>query len=295
MTPLAATSVRRPASGSGHATLSALALLVALLCAATPSLAAKPGSGTQAAGGQPPEIHRATVNYSDRTLVLQGIHLITGSAGSPQYPTSITIGGELVAIDEAASSSATDFASNRGPLVIPFDNILSALAALVTGGALPPQMNLVLKVATAGGTVSFTSYVEQSIIEVSSPEPPPSTGSCPCTPLYDQHYDALWALLWPTCTAPGTSNASVIVPTEQYIEAQYIDEPSVTYVTISSDSSISPRNSGSGNFVSSCSVRTDGDAFLAGPLPVSDEDHAACVADIIAREPICRGGNWLDP
>ena len=90
---------------------------------------------------------------------------------------------------------------------------------------------------------------------------------------------------------PGT----LIVPTEQYIEASYIDELRVRYVTISSDSSLSARNSGSNNFANTCSARTDNDAFLAGPLPVSDEDHAACVADIIAREPICRGGNWLDP
>ena len=235
------------------------------------------------------------MNASDRILLLQGIHLITGSAGSPEYPSAVTIGGQAVAIDEAASSAATDFSTNRGPLVIPFDNILSALASLVTEGALPAQLNIVLKVTTSGGEAALTSYIEQAIVEVSAPEPPPSTGSCPCTPLYDQHYKALYALLWPTCTAPGSSNASMIVPTEQYIEASYINELTVSYVTISSDSSSSPRNSGSNNFVSSCSVRTDSNAFIAGPLPVSDEDHAACVADIIAREPICRGGSWLDP
>jgi hypothetical protein len=42
-------------------------------------------------------------------------------------------------------------------------------------------------------------------------------------------------------------------------------------------------------------VRTDGGAYLAGPVSISDDDHDNCVADIIAREPICRGGNWLDP
>jgi hypothetical protein len=101
--------------------------------------------------------------------------------------------------------------------------------------------------------------------------------------------------LWLTCTAPTTSNATVIVPTEQYIEASYIDGRTAWSITISSDSSISPRNSGSTNYVSSCSVRTDGGAYLAGPISVSDNDHDNCVADIIAREPNCRGGNWLDP
>lgn len=260
-----------------------------------PVNAAKPGSTTEAASGQTPEIHRAEVDYAERTLVLEGIHLVTGSAGTPEYPASVTIGGEIVAIDETASSDATDFSTNRGPLVIPFDNILSALGSLVSDGALPPEINFVVRVTTAGGEVVFTVYFEQSVIEVSAPPPPPSTGTCPCTPYYDQYYNALYALLWPTCTAPGSSNTTSIVSTEQYIEAQYIDELMVRYITISSDSSISPRNSGSTNFVSSCSVRTDGNAFLAGPMPVSDEDHAACVEDIIDREPICRGGNWLDP
>jgi hypothetical protein len=273
----------------------ALAFLIAILCLTTPVRAAKPGSDTQAASGQPPEIHRATVRHADRILELQGIHLITGSAGSPEYPSAVTVGGQPVAIDESASVSATDFSTNRGPLIIPFDSILSALASLATDGALPAQLNIVFKVTTPGGEIALTTYIEQPIVEVSTPEPPPSTGTCPCTPLYDQHYKALYALLWPTCTAPSSSNASLIVPTEQYIEASYIDELRVRYVTISSDSSLSARNSGSNNFANTCSVRTDNDAFLAGPLPVSDEDHAACVADIIAREPICRGGNWLDP
>ncbi len=147
----------------------------------------------------------------------------------------------------------------------------------------------------ASGTVRTTAYIAQPILEVSSPPEPPSTGSCPCSNLYYQYYTALYALLWLTCTAPTTSNATVIVPTEQYIEASYIDGRTAWSITISSDSSISPRNSGSTNYVSSCLVRTDGGAYLAGPISVSDNDHDNCVADIIAREPICRGGNWLDP
>lgn len=249
---------------------------------------------TQAAGAAAPEIYRSSVDYPGRILTVHGIELITGSAGSPEYPLEVTIGGEPVAIDQAASTAATDFASNKGPLVIPFDDILTAMSALVVDGAIPAEINFALKIVTAGGTTSASAFFAEAVVQVSSP-PPPSTGSCPCSNLYDQHYNALYALLWPTCTAPGSSNASSIVPTEQYIEATYIDELMVRYITISSDSSLSPRNSGSTNYVSSCSVRTDGGAFLEGPVPISDEDHSNCVADIIAREPICRGGNWLDP
>lgn len=270
-------------------------LLLALLAASAGVQAAKPGSTTQAVSGSPPEVYGAGADYSARTLTVRGIHLITGSAGSPEYPLEVTLGGQLVAIDQAASSGATDFGTNRGPLIIPFDTILAALPALVVDGAIPAGINVAFKVVTSGGTVTSSVYLAQAIVEVSSPPQPPSTGSCPCSALYDQYYTPLYALLWPTCTAPGSSNATSIVPTEQYIEASYIDELMVRTITISSDSSISPRNSGSSNYVSSCSVRTDGGAYLAGPEPISDEDHANCVADIIAREPICRGGNWLDP
>ena len=292
MTPLAKCQMKT--SGSVIGALGYFVLLTMVL-ASFEVQAAKPGTTTQSASGEPPEIFRTHVDYVARTVNLQGIHLIAGSAGSPEFPSSVTLGGEGILIDEVASSTATDFSGNRGPLIILFDDILVAQAALVIDNALPPEINFAVSVTTAGGVVNTSVYFEESVFEVSPPEPPPSTGSCPCTPFYDQYYKALYALLWPTCTAPGSSNASMIVTTEQYIEAQYIDELVVRYVTISSDSSLSPRNSASANFVSTCSVRTDGDAFLAGPLPVSDEDHAACVDDIIAREPICRGGNWLDP
>jgi hypothetical protein len=271
------------------------ALLLALALSATVLQAAKPGSTTQAASGSPPEIYRSSIDYTGRALTVHGIHLITGSYGSPEYPLAVSLGGAAVAIDNETSRDGTDFGTNKGPLIIPFDNILVALPALIVDGALPAEINFVVKIATAGGTVIATAYLAQPMLEVSSPPEPPSTGSCPCSNLYDQYYTALYALLWPTCTAPGSSNATSFVPTEQYIEASYIDELYIRTITISSDSSISPRNSGSTSYVSSCSVRTDGGAYLAGPVPVSDSDHDNCVADIIAREPICRGGNWLDP
>ena len=273
----------------------ALPLTLVLALFATAVQAAKPDRNTEAASGTPPEIYRSSVDYTGRTLTVHGIHLITGSAGSPEYPLEVILGGEAVSIDQSASSDATDFGTNKGPLVIPFDDILSSLSALVVDEAIPADINFAIKVSTAGGSARSTAYFAQPILQVSSPPEPPSTGSCPCSNLYDQYYNALYALLWPTCTAPGSSNASAIVPTEQYIEASYINELMIQTITISSDSSLSPRNSGSTNYVSSCSVRTDGGAYLAGPVSISDDDHDNCVADIIAREPICRGGNWLDP
>jgi hypothetical protein len=226
---------------------------VALLCwlvmalSATAVQAAKPDRNTEAASGTPPEIHRSSVDYTERTLTVHGIHLITGSAGSPEYPLEVTLGGEAVSIDQSASSDATDFGTNKGPLVIPFDDILSSLSALVVDEAIPADINFAIKVSTAGGSARSTAYFAQPILQVSSPPEPPSTGSCPCSNLYDQYYNALYALLWPTCTAPGSSNASAIVPTEQYIEASYINELMIQTITISSDSSLSPRNSGSTN------------------------------------------------
>lgn len=270
-------------------------VLLMLVAVSAGVQAAKPGSTTQAASGSPPEVYSAGADFSARTLTVRGIHLITGSAGSPEYPLEVTLGGQAISIEQTASRDGTDFNTNKGPLIIPFDNILSALPGLAVNGAIPAGINFAVKIVTSGGTVASSFYLAQAIVEVSSPPQPPSTGSCPCSDLYDQYYDAFYAMLWPTCTAPGSSNATRIVPTEQYIEASLIDGLMFWTVTISSDSSISPRNSGSSNHVSSCSVRTDGGAYLAGPEPISDEDHANCVADIIAREPICRGGNWMDP
>lgn len=269
--------------------------LLAMVAMSAAVQAAKPGSTTQAVSGSSPEVYRAAADYSARTLTVHGIHLITGSAVSPEYPLEVTLGGQAISIDQTSSRDATDFSTNKGPLIIPFDNILAALPGLVVDGTIQDDISFALQIVTSGGTVTSSFYLAQQIVEVSSPPQPPSTGSCPCSDLYDQYYDALYAVLWPTCTAPGSSNASSIVPTELYIEASYGDELMFRTITISSDSSISPRNSGSSNHVSSCSVRTDGGAYLAGPEPISDEDHANCVADIIAREPICRGGNWLDP
>jgi hypothetical protein len=270
-------------------------VLLTLVVVSSAVQAAKPGSTTEAESGSPPEVYRAGADYTARTLTVYGIHLITGSAGSPEYPLEVTLGGQALSIDQTQSRDGTDFGTNKGPLIIPFDNVMAAIPDLVVDGTIPAGINFALKIVTSGGTVTSSFYLAQPIVEVSSPPQPPSTGSCPCSHLYDQYYTALYALLWPTCTAPGSSNATAIVPTEQYIEASYIDELMVRTITISSDSSISARNSGASNYVSSCSVRTDGGAYLAGPEPISDEDHANCVADIIAREPICRGGNWLDP
>lgn len=252
-----------------------------------------------AASTPPPEIYWSSLDYANRTLTIHGRYLIGGNAGSPQVP-EVRIGGEVVAIDDAASIATTDFATGEGSLIVGFDDITTALSDLLVSSELPAQLNFAVKITAAGGTVSSSTYFAQAIT-ANTTTPPPTTGSCPCTPLYDQYYNQLYALLWPTCTAPESSNPPLTgtVPVENYIDAQYIDELSVVTISIGSDSSTSTRTSLAGT----CSVRT-GDywplteatgVFVAPPIPVSDEDHMACVADIIAREAICRGGNWLDP
>lgn len=278
---------------------------ICLLLSASLSYAAKPdktGGSSATTSAQTPEIFWSSLDYVNRTLTIYGKHLIAGDVTSPEIP-EVRIGGELVAIDDEASVGATDFATGEGPLIFSFDEILSALSDLIVvtpqGNELPGKLNFAIKIVATGGTVSSSSYFVQAIVETTTT--PPTTGTCPCTAQYDEHYDELYALVWPTCTAPGSSNPPITgtIAVERYIDASYINELVIKTISIGSDSSTSPRSTLAGT----CHVRT-GDywplsetngVFLETPIPVSDEDHMACVADIIAREAICRGGNWLDP
>lgn len=276
-----------------------------LLIFASVSHAAQPDmNGPSAtASTSAPEIYWSALDYANRTLTIHGRYLIGGDTSTPELP-EVRIGGEPVVIDDAASVAATDFVTGEGSLVLTFDDILTALNDLVIttpqGSELPGMLNFAVKITATGGTVHSSSYFPQAISGSTGP-PPPTTGTCPCTPQYDQYYNELYALLWPTCTAPESSNPPITgtVPVEQYIDASYIDELAVEVISIGSDSSTSPRSTLAGT----CHVRT-GDywplteetgVFLEPPIPVSDEDHMACVSDIVAREAICRGGNWLDP
>jgi hypothetical protein len=113
---------------------------------------------------------------------------------------------------------------------------------------------------------------------------------CPCSAMFAANYDSVMALLWPVCTTPESANSQFQVhPKSQYIAAHYIDGSQIFTVLIASNSSTSSLT----DRRNTCYVRTDGDALVAGPLPVSDAEHAACVEDIRQREVICRGCNWL--
>ena len=126
--------------------------------------------------------------------------------------------------------------------------------------------------------------------DLGTPDVLQPSASCPCKGIFDAHYRSLDALLWPTCTTWESSNKKdgIFFP-DQYIAASYIDGNSIFTVTIASNSSISPRTANR----NSCYVMSDGDAYLAGPITISDADHLACVIDITEREVICKGCNWL--
>jgi hypothetical protein len=276
-----------------------------ILLSVSISHAAKPDRSSASASTDPAEIYWLDLDYANRTLSINGINLITGSLSNPEFP-EVSIGGVPVVIDEAASAGATDFNSNEGPLIITFDNVLGALIDIVEatseGSELPGKINFAVKIVASSNTLRSSIYIYQAIRESTAPPPPPpSTGTCPCSADYDKYYDELYALLWPTCTAPGSSNPPLTgtIAVERYIDAQFINELEFKTISIGSDSSTSPRSSLAGT----CHVRK-GDywplseqngMFVEPPIPVSDEDHMACVASIIAREAICRGGNWMDP
>lgn len=276
-----------------------LCLLLASIC-----YAAKPDKdgNSSATSGTSAEIYWIELDYPGRTLTIYGVHLITGDAGSPTMP-GVWIAGRQVAIDETPSVASTDFSTGEGSLVISFDELTSGLSELLEstpqGNAIRGRTNLAVKATSSGDTVISAVYLSLDVIETASP--PPTTGTCPCTTYYDSYYDELYALIWPTCTAPASSNPPLTgtVAVVQYIDAQFLHELEFQTISIGSDSSSSSRSSLAGT----CHVRT-GDywpmseangVFAESPMPVSDEDHMACVAEIIAREAICRGGNWMDP
>jgi hypothetical protein len=264
-------------------------------------LAAANASSAAAAS---PEIFWSEMDYASRVLIVRGVGLIGGTPGNPNLP-AVRVGGRVVGIDGAASVGATNFSTGEGSLIIPFNAIVSALPDVLettpSGNQIPGDRNFAIVVTTVDAVVVRASlYFAEAVQEtLPPPPPPPSSGTCPCSAAYANYYQEVMALVWPTCTAPQSSSkpASGSVPVEQYIEASYIDELYMHTRAIGSDSSSSSRS----NLRNTCQVRRgnywpiEQSASVDAQFPVSDADHQACVAEIIALEAICRGGNWLDP
>ncbi|MEJ2122896.1 MAG: hypothetical protein P8Z76_19795 [Alphaproteobacteria bacterium] len=87
---------------------------------------------TEAVAGTVPEIYRAEFDYFNRIFTLSGVGLITGDGATPVFPTDVTIGGQPITIDPTSATamtsvSETDFSTFEGPLIIPFEDILTAL------------------------------------------------------------------------------------------------------------------------------------------------------------------------
>ena len=261
-------------------------------------------ANVSSAAAASPEIYWSEMDYTNRVLIVRGNALVGGTAGNPDLPV-VRVGGQLVEIDGGASASATNFSTGEGSLIIPFNAIVSALPDVVettsNGDQIPGDSNFAITVTTAASDVVraslyFSDAVQQTL---PPPPPPPSSGTCPCSAAYANYYQEVMALIWPTCTAPESSNPPVTgtVPVDQYIEASYIDESYIYTRAIGSDSSSSPRAS----LRNTCHVRSgnywpiEQSANVDVQFPVSDADHQACVAEITALEAICRGGGWLDP
>jgi len=261
-------------------------------------------ANASSAAAASPEIYWSEMDYTNRVLIVRGVDLIGGTPGSPDLPV-VSVGGRVVGIDGAASVGATNFSTGEGSLIIPFNAIVSASPEVVettpSGNQIPGDSNFAIAVTTVDSVVVRASlYFPEAVQEtLPPPPPPPSSGTCPCSADYANYYQEVMALIWPTCTAPQSSNmpSTGSVPVEQYIEASFIDEYYVHTRAIRSDSSSSSRTS----LRNTCQVRRgdywpiEESAVVDVQYPVSDADHQACVAEIIALEAICRGGGWLDP
>lgn len=264
------------------------AIIVALLAFAVPMVnAAKPtgkgggGSGTtEAVAVDPPEFFWASFNHVDRVLSLQGINLVSGDAGAPVFP-QLFIGGEPVAIDETGSAASTDFATNEGAVLVPFDNILDALAdPSPTIRSLPGGENFELKAVTGSGTAQFSAYFSATIKDV-----PDDFGTCPCAADFIALYNNGDA-------APDATFCSATqgIDTQEYIEAGY-GKPDGSAVIIGSHRSWSSEPL----YTSTCYVRdisqvvngVEEPQYLATPQPVGNADHLLCVDQIKALEAAC--------
>jgi hypothetical protein len=262
-------------------TISFLVLAVPLANAAKP--ADKGGGGsdtTEAVAVDPPEFFWASVTHFDRQLHLQGINLISGDAATPVFP-QVFIGGELVSIDETASADATDFATNEGAVLVPFDSILDALAdpapiiRSLQGGD-----NYEVKAVTGTGTALFSVYFSAAIKDV-----PADTGACPCAGDFAALYSNGDA-------APDATFCSATqgIDTQEYIEAGY-GKSDGSAVIIGSHRSWSSEPL----YTSTCYVRdisqtvngVEEPQYLAPPQPVGNADHQLCVDQIKLLEATC--------
>lgn len=265
--------------------------LVATVLTLTTSLtqAAKPtrnGGGTsteEAVAVDPPEFYYASFDYVLRVLTLQGKDLISGTGGAPVYPT-LYIGGEPVTIDGLGSTTATNFTTNEGPVLLPLENILEALE----GPASPPILRMIeggdsweIKAVTSTGTALFSTYFPRTIKDV----PPDLDNGCPCAAEFGAYNKVNVA---PNATFCSASQG---ISTDEYIEAGY-GRNDGSAVIIGSHRSWSSETL----YTSTCYAR-ELSQIVAGeeqpqylgssPILVGDGDHADCVTQILSIEDAC--------
>jgi hypothetical protein len=266
-------------------------LVTVLTVAIPPTQAAKPagtgGGGGGGGGGEeeaaavdPPEFFWASFNHVDRQLRLQGKDLVTGDDVTPVLP-QLFIGGEPVVIDVTASVEATDFSTNLGAVLVPFDNILDALAdPAPTIRVLEGGDNYEVKAVTGTGSALFSAYFAATIKDV-----PEDNGFCPCSADFTDLYQ-------PADAADGAifCSATQGISTEEYIEAGY-GKPDGSAVIIGSHRSWSSEPL----YTSTCYVRdisqvvngVEEPQYIVPPLPVGNADHLLCVDEIKLLEAAC--------
>jgi hypothetical protein len=245
--------------------------------------AAKPASkggtttSSTTSSSTPPEFYRVEIDPKTRKLLLHGRYFIGGSATAPVYPTTVTVGGRTVVID--TGSSATDFTTGEGSLVVPFLSLLDALGVGSPGSrVIAGRKSFEMKVVTAGGAAGFSAYVTRDIKDV-----PPDLGFCPCASAFSTNYTKVGLTSGPLCSSTQG------IDSEEYVEAGYgTADGNALFIGSHRSWSSEPL------YVSSCYVRrlsqivngveTPDFAFSS---PVSNADHSFCVQRIKELEPAC--------
>jgi len=261
--------------------VSFLVLFVPLAQAAKPAGNGGGGSGTTtAAPAGSPEFFWAAFDAVARQLRLQGKDLISGDAATPVFP-QLFVGGVLVSFDEAGSAGATDFTTNEGPVLVPFESLLDALADPAPAiRSLPGGDNYEVKAVTSSGTALLSVYFPAPIKDV-----PVDTGACPCAGDFALLYTKAGA-------APDATFCSATqgIDTGDYIEAGYGKTDGSAVIMGSHTSWSSEPMYASTCYVRDISAVVNGietPQYLAPPQPVGNADHLLCVDQIKALEAAC--------
>jgi hypothetical protein len=173
----------------------AILIFAVLTAAYGSSFAGKPQN--PAALAATPEVFSVKINYTNGFIVVEGANLDPATA-------TATIAGVNLTVDAASTGNT---------LLFPFAPAVSAVVNELG--------NYVLKLSTAGGSLSLSTFIPFAL--VTAPPPPPPGPTCPCSTEWDQKSTTAspggFAGLVPYCSQDSAN----------FVTVQFYDAPASNY------------------------------------------------------------------